>query len=304
MRGRFAGLLPWSLFFAVFGLVPLLAALVISFYSMNPLRPDLTHWVGGANYARALGSPAFWHALRTTAIFVVGTLPATLVLAYVVAALLSRLRRGEAFFRAAIFFPATLSMVVISLVFKSLYAEQGLLNGWLKGLGFPAVHWLQDPRLALPSIMAMDVWASVGYYAILILAGRKTLPVEQLEAARLEGMRALAIERRIILPHVKPVILFVVLLNTVRSFQIFIEVFVLTRGGPLESTLTLVYHLYERAFYHFEMGYACALAYLLLLLVGVILLLQRRLIARAPVEVPAEMPLAPAVPRGTGRGAA
>jgi len=128
--------------------------------------------------------------------------------------------------------------------------------------------------------------------------------VEQLEAARLEGMRALAIERRIILPHVKPVILFVVLLNTVRSFQIFIEVFVLTRGGPLESTLTLVYHLYERAFYHFEMGYACALAYLLLLLVGVILLLQRRLIARAPVEVPAEMPLAPAVPRGTGRGAA
>ena len=140
----------------------------------------------------------------------------------------------------------------------SRYAEQGLLNGWLKALGFPAVHWLQDPRLALPSIMAMDVWASVGYYAILILAGRKTLPVEQLEAARLEGMRALAIERRIILPHVKPVILFVVLLNTVRSFQIFIEVFVLTRGGPLESTLTLVYHLYERAFYHFEMGYACA----------------------------------------------
>ena len=233
-----------------------------------------------------------------------GTLPATLVLAYVVAALLSRLRRGEAFFRAAIFFPATLSMVVISLVFKSLYAEQGLLNGWLKGLGFPPVHWLQDPRWALPSIMAMDVWASVGYYAILILAGRKTLPPPLLEAARLEGMRALEVERRIILPHVRPVILFVVLLNTIRSFQIFIEVFVLTRGGPLDSTLTLVYHLYERAFYHFEMGYACALAYLLLLLVGVILLLQRRLIARAPVEVPAEMPLAPAVPRGTGRGAA
>jgi len=278
MKGRgLWGLLPWSTFFAVFGVIPLLAALVLSFYSMNPLRPDLTHWVGGANYARALGSPAFWHALRTTAIFVVGTLPVTLVLAYVVAALLARLERGEAFFRAAIFFPATLSMVVISLVFKSLYAEQGLLNGWLQSLGFGPVHWLQDPRLALPSIMAMDVWASVGYYAILILAGRKTLPVEQLEAARLEGMRALTIERRIVLPHVMPVLLFVVLLNTIRSFQIFIEVFVLTRGGPLESTLTLVYHLYERAFYHFEMGYACAIAYLLLLLVGSILLLQRRL---------------------------
>jgi multiple sugar transport system permease protein len=249
---------------------------------MNPLRPDLTHWIGASNYARALGSPAFWHALRTTGIFVVGTLPVTLALAYIVAALLGRLRRGEALFRAAIFFPATLSMVVISLVFKSLYAEQGLLNGWLAALGFPRIHWLQDPRLALPSIMAMDVWASVGYYAILILAARKTLPLEQLEAARLEGLRPLQVERRIVLPHVKPVILFVILLNTIRSFQIFIEVFVLTRGGPLDSTLTLVYHLYERAFYHFEMGYACAIAYILLLLVGGILLLQRRLLSRSP----------------------
>ncbi|TMQ60908.1 MAG: sugar ABC transporter permease [Candidatus Eisenbacteria bacterium] len=287
MRSRAAlGLLPWSLCFAVFGLIPLFAALVLSFYSMNPLRPDLTHWIGAMNYTRALGSPAFWHALRTTGIFVVGTLPVTLVLAYIVAALLGRLRRGEAFFRAAIFFPATLSMVVISLVFKSLYAEQGLLNGWLAGLGLPRLHWLQDSRLALPSIMAMDVWASVGYYAILILAGRKTLPLEQLEAARLEGLGPLAIERRIVLPHVKPVILFVILLNTIRSFQIFIEVFVLTRGGPLQSTLTLVYHLYERAFYHFEMGYACAIAYILLLLVGGILLLQRRVLSRSTAGVP------------------
>ncbi|HXF58646.1 MAG TPA: sugar ABC transporter permease [Candidatus Saccharimonadales bacterium] len=283
MRKAIAGLLPWSLCFAIFGLVPLFTAFLLSFFDMNPLRPDRTHWVGLANYTRALGSPAFWHALRTTAIFVVGTLPVTLVLAYVVAALLSRLRRGEGFFRAAIFFPATLSMVVIALVFKSLYAEQGLLNGWLASLGLLPVHWLQDPRLALPSIMAMDVWASVGYYAILILASRKTLPVEQLEAARIEGMGTLAIERRIVLPHVRPVLLFVILLNTIRSFQIFIEVFVLTRGGPLDSTLTLVYHLYERAFYHFEMGYACAIAYLLLFLVGAILLVQRRL-GRAPAE--------------------
>jgi multiple sugar transport system permease protein len=282
--GPIAGLWPWSICFAVFGLVPLFTAFLLSFFDMNPLRPDRTHWVGLSNYARALSSPAFWHALRTTAIFVVGTLPVTLTLAYVVAALLSRLRGSQTFFRAAIFFPATLSMVVISLVFKSLYAEQGLLNGWLGAIGVPPVHWLQDPRLALPSIMAMDVWASVGYYAILILASRKTLPVEQLEAARLEGMGTLAIERRIVLPHVRPVLLFVVLLDTVRSFQIFIEVFVLTRGGPLDSTLTLVYHLYERAFYHFEMGYACAIAYLLLALVGVILFVQRRVIARPAAE--------------------
>jgi multiple sugar transport system permease protein len=281
------GLAPWGACFAIFGLLPLLAALGLSFMEMNPLRPDRTHWIGVANYAKALASPSFWHALRTTAIFVVGTLPVTLVLAYAVAACLSRIRRGATLFRAAIFFPATLSMVVIALVFKSLYAEEGLLNGWLAGAGLSRVHWLQDPALALPSIMLMDIWASVGYYAILILAARKTLPEEQLEAARLEGLTRFQVERRIVLPHVRPVLLFVVLLNTIRSFQIFIEVFVLTRGGPLESTLTLVYHLYERAFYHFEMGYASALAYLLLLLVGAILLVQRRLLGGDPAEAPA-----------------
>jgi len=279
VRGRpVLGLLPWALFFAAFGLLPLLTALGLSFFAMNPLRPDLTRWIGLANYGHALTSPAFWHALRTTALFVVVSVPLTLGLGYLVAALLGRVRRGEAFFRAAVFFPATLSMVVISLVFKSLYAEQGLLNGWLAMAGLPPFHWLQDPRLALPSIIAMDVWASVGYYAILLLAARKTLPLEQLEAARLEGLSFGQIERRIVFPHVKPVVLFVILLDTIRAFQIFIEVFVLTRGGPLESTLTLVYHLYERAFYHFEMGYACAIAYLLLLLVGAILLVQRRVL--------------------------
>jgi len=104
----------------------------------------------------------------------------------------------------------------------------------------------------------------------------------QLEAARLEGLSTWEVERRIVFPHVKPVLLFVVLLNTIRSFQIFIEVFVLTRGGPLESTLTLVYHLYDRAFYHFEMGYASALAFLLLLFVGVILVVQQRVLGARP----------------------
>jgi multiple sugar transport system permease protein len=281
---RPVGVLPWALAFLFFGMVPLAYALGLSLLEFNPLRPDRVTWVGLGNYAEALRSPSFWRALRTTAIFVVGTLPVTLGVAYGVASLLARARRADSFIRAAIFVPATLSMVVIALVFKSIYAEEGLVNGWLAAGGWGRIHFLQDPRLALASIMAMDVWASIGYYAILILAGRKTLPDDQLEAARLEGLSAWDVERRIVFPHVRPVLLFVVLLNTIRSFQIFIEVFVLTRGGPLESTLTLVYHLYDRAFYHFEMGYASALAFLLLFLVGVILLLQRRVLgARAEV---------------------
>ena len=287
MRRPATGVAPWAVCFGLFGLLPLLAALALSFQNYNPLRPDLARWIGLENYAHALRSPSFWRSLRTTAIFVAGTIPVTLTLAYVVAGWLSRIGRAEGFFRASIFFPATLSMVVISLVFKSLYAEEGLLNAWLAAAGSSRVHWLQDPALALPSIMVMDVWASAGYYAILILAGRKTLPREQLEAARLEGLSAWTVERRIVLPHLRPVLLFVVLLDTIRSFQIFTEVFVLTRGGPLESTLTLVYHLYERAFYHFEMGYASAIAYLLLAFVGIVLLIQRRLLGRGTVGSPA-----------------
>ncbi len=276
------GVLPWGLAFLLFGLIPIAYAFGLSFQDFNPLRPDRTSWVGFANYAAALQSPSFWKALRTTALFVLGTLPITLTLAYGVASLLSRARRAQSFFRAAIFFPATLSMVVISLVFKSLYAQEGLLNGWLAAGGLPRVPWLLDKNLALPSIMLMDVWSSVGYYAILILAGRKTLPDDQLEAARLEGLSAWEVERRIVFPHLRPVLLFVVLLNTIRAFQIFIEVFVLTRGGPLESTLTLVYHIYDRAFYHFEMGYASSLAFLLLAFVGGLLVIQRTLLgARA-----------------------
>ncbi len=275
---RPVGLAPWGLAFLVFGIVPLAYALGLSLLEYNPLRPDRVEWVGLGNYVRALRSPSFWRALRTTAIFVLGTLPFTMTAAYAVSALLARARRAESFLRAAIFFPATLSMVVIALVFKSLYAEEGLFNGWLAAAGLGRIHFLQDTRLALPSIMAMDVWSSVGYYAILMLAGRKTLPADQLEAARLEGLSTWDVERRIVLPHLRPVLLFVVLLNTIRSFQIFIEVFVLTRGGPLESTLTLVYHLYDRAFYRFQMGYASALAFLLLLFVGGFLVLQRRVL--------------------------
>src|SRR5678816_2413187 len=122
-----------------------------------------------------------------------------------VSGLLASVRRGQGFFRAAIFFPATVSMVVIALVFKSLYAEDGLVNGWLAASGLSRVHWLQDTRTALPSIMLLDIWGSVGYYAILLLAGRKTLPPEQLEAARLEGLSVWQVERRIVLPHLRPV---------------------------------------------------------------------------------------------------
>jgi multiple sugar transport system permease protein len=174
------------------------------------------------------------------------------------------------------------SVVVLSLVFKGLYATDGAINGLLGALGLPQPAWLNDPRTALPAIMAMDVWAASGYYMIILLAGLEGIPRELYDAARIEGASAWARFTRITLPLLRPTLLFVLVVNTVRSLQIFAEVFVMTRGGPLRSTNTVVYYLYEQAFYRFDLGYASAVAYLLFLLTLGLAFVQMRTLRGAP----------------------
>jgi multiple sugar transport system permease protein len=146
----------------------------------------------------------------------------------------------------------------------------------LELLGLPQPAWLLDPRTALPSIMAMDVWAASGYYMVIFLAGLKAIPRELYESAELDGAGFWARFRGITLPLLRPTFLFVLVVNTIRSLQIFTEVFVMTRGGPLDSTLTSVFYLYEEAFFRFRLGYASAVAYLLFGLTLAIALIQFR----------------------------
>ena len=169
---------------------------------------------------------------------------------------------------------------MLSLVFKGLYAPNGTLNAALRALGLPAPSWLLDPNTALPAIMAMDVWSASGYYMIIFLAGLEAIPRELYEAARLEGAGPRDVLLHITLPLLRPTLLFVLVVNTVRSLQIFAEVFVMTRGGPLHRTTTVVYALYEEAFYRFNLGYASAIAYLLFLLSLALAWAQMRLVGR------------------------
>jgi multiple sugar transport system permease protein len=143
--------------------------------------------------------------------------------------------------------PTVVSVVVLALVFKGIYAPGGPLNGVLGLLGLPQPAWLLDPRTALPSIMAMDVWAASGYYMVIFLAGLKSIPQELYESAELDGAGFWSRFWGITLPLLRPTFLFVLVVNTIRSLQIFTEVFVMTRGGPLDSTLTAVFYLYEDA---------------------------------------------------------
>ena len=273
-------LAPWLVAFALFGLYPFAFSLWASLTDYSPIRASAS-FVGLSNYGRALADPAFWSALRTTAVFVVGTIPFTTALALGLALAVQPAFRGRTLFRVGFFVPSVVSVVVLSLVFKSLYAADGPLNVVLRGLGLSAPDWLLDPRTALPAIMAMDVWSASGYYMIIFLAGLEAIPRDLYEAARLEGASAWARFARITLPLLQPTLLFVLVVNTVRSLQIFAEVFVMTRGGPLHSTTTVVYYLYEQAFYRFDMGYASAVAYLLFLLTLGIAWLQTRVVRPA-----------------------
>lgn len=261
-----AFLSPWIVAFGLFGLFPFVFSLAASFTDYSPIRAAGARFVGFGNYTRALSDPAFWSALGNTAFFVVGTIPFTTALALALALAVQPAFRGRTLFRVGFFVPSVVSIVVLSLVFKGLYASNGALDGLVRALGFTPPAWLLDPRTALPAIMAMDVWSASGYYMIIFLAGLEAIPRELYQAARLEGASRRDQLVHITLPLLRPTLLFVLVVNTVRSLQIFAEVFVMTRGGPLHSTTTVVYYLYEEAFFRFNLGYASAVAYLLFLI--------------------------------------
>jgi multiple sugar transport system permease protein len=262
-------LLPWAVVYGAFYVFPFVFSFVLGFQSYNPLNTANTHWVGAANFARLASDPDFVRALGNTMFFVIGTVPVTTVLALGLALLLRGRVPGGGFFKAGFFMPSILSMVVISLLFKLFYAPGGALNEFLGTIGLSGHGWLTDPRTALPAIMAMDVWAAVGYYALIFYASFTSIPDELYEAAELEGAGFWGTLRYITLPMLKPAIGFVLVINTIRSFQVFVEVFVMTQGGPLGSTNTLVLYLYETAFRRLDYGYASVIAYVVFVLAGI-----------------------------------
>ncbi len=261
-----AFLMPWMVLYAAFFVFPFLFSFALSFAKFNPLNPAATTFVGGENFARLLDDRIFLQALKNTLFFVVGTVPLTTGLALGLALLMQPSVPGKSIFKAAFFLPSIMSMVVIAMLFKLFYAPGGALNSALSIFGAGAHGWLTDPKTSLPAIMVMDVWAAVGYYALIFYAAFASIPEELYEAAELEGAGVWATFRYVTLPMLKPVLGFVLVINTIRSFQVFVEVFVMTQGGPLGTTNTLVLYLYETAFRRLDYGYASVIAYVVFLL--------------------------------------
>jgi multiple sugar transport system permease protein len=262
-------LLPWAVIYAAFFVFPFVFSFLLAFLSYNPLNVQDTTWVGLENFGRLFGDARFLRALRNTVVFVLGTVPMTTAAALGLALLLRGRVPGKSLLKVGFFLPSIISMVVISLVFKLFYSPNGGLNHVLSAVGLGGHGWLTDPATALPAIMVMDVWAAVGYYAIIFDAAFAGIPKELYEAATLEGAGFRDTVRYVTVPMLRPVIAFVLVINTIRSFQIFIEVFVMTQGGPLGATDTLVLYLYEAAFRQLDYGYASAIAYAVFILSGV-----------------------------------
>jgi multiple sugar transport system permease protein len=264
---------PWFITLLIFWLFPLLYSLYLGFTDYKLLSPSYS-WVGFQNFVALFSDQDFLQSLKNTFIFVVGTIPVTTVISLLLALLIDKKFPGRTIFRSGYFMPSITSMVVIALIFTNLYSRGGYiyLLAEMVGLSPPDNGFLLSNKTALFSVMAMDVWMSVGYYMLLFLAGLKSIPKELYEAAEVAGASAWRKFVSITLPLLKPVMLFIIVINTIKSFQVFVEIFVMTKGRYGSSTA--VYFIYEIGLNRFEFGYASAAAYILFFIIALFSIIQ------------------------------
>ena len=267
---------PTLLVFLTFVVFPVIFSFYLSFHKWNMFSSEKS-LVGFDNYRRIIASGEFWMVLRHTLVYTLGTVPLNMVFALLVAYFLNKKIAGKRILRAAFFTPVIISPVAAAVIWRWIYEPNfGLLNYGLTSLGLPAVNWLNDPTAAMFALIVMGVWKSFGVNMVLFAAGLQGIPEHYYEAAELDGAGAFSRFWNITLPLLSPTTFFILVMSVIGSFQVFDIVYVLTSGGPLDSTKVLVFYLYEHAFKYFEMGYASAVAYLMFALIFILTLLQMR----------------------------
>ena len=284
------------LLMAVFFLAPFFMAFHISLfdYGHDLYAPD---FVGLANYAALAESPSFWLAMKNTFIFLFGVVPAMVTLPILMALLVNGQLKGIAVFRALIYLPVVISMVVVGITWKWLLASDGLINYGLSLIGLPKVNWLVDPDIAIYALIFVIVWKGLAYYMMMYLAHLQSLSKDLYESAEIDGASLWLKHWHITLPHLQPTMLMVAIISTIGSLKVFVEIYVMTRGGPLGSTQTLVYYIYQRAFENLDLGVASAAGIVLMGILLVFSLIQLKLGGMQDSRTPMRT-TAPALPRG------
>jgi ABC-type sugar transport system permease subunit len=240
-------------------------------------------WIGLRNFSRLLQDPLFFKSIVNTLTFLIIHIPLQIVIALVFALLLNTKVNLRGFFRALYFLPVVVSGVAVTILWQQLYSyDYGVLNTLLHSVGLSSIPWLIDSSWAMPSIAIMATWKNVGIYIVLFLVGLQNIPGELYEAANLDGATKSKQLWHITLPMLNPTVVVIIVLSTISGFSLFIEPYVLTGGGPMQSTLSGMLYIYNQAFYFNHMGYAATLGFMFALVVLVVVLLQRKVVESEP----------------------
>lgn len=270
---------PYVVHLLIFFGYPLLFSLVLIFHRWDIITP--MEFAGLKNFVRLSQDDLFFRALLNTGVFLVIHIPLQIIVALFFAELLNKKLFGRGFFRTVYFLPVVVSGVVVTILFQQLFAfDTGLINNLITALGGSRVPWLSSPDLAMPSIAVLATWKNVGLYVILFLAGLQNVPASLYEVADLDGAGTWQKWWHVTLPMLNPMVVTVVVLSTIGGFSLFIEPYILTGGGPLNSTLSALLYIYNQAFYFNHMGYAAALGICFALCILVVVLLQRKFVER------------------------
>jgi multiple sugar transport system permease protein len=268
---------PYALFLLAFAAYPIAFALVLVFLHWDLVTAPS---FAGLDNVRSLAIDGrFWQAVENTCVFLAIHVPLQVVVALALAVALDRRLVLRGFWRAAFFLPVVISGAVVAILWSSLYAtDVGLINGLLVRVGLQPVPWLTHPLTAMPAIAVMATWKNVGFYVVIYLAGLQYVPRSCREAIELDGATAWQRFRHLTLPLLAPQTVLVVTLSTINGFQLFIEPYVMTGGGPLRRTWSIVLYLYQNAFGYQKMGYAATIGVALALMIGAVVAIQRRVV--------------------------
>ena len=259
-------LLPAGIVLLIFFFIPFFQTIGLSFlnYSNNIYNPS---FAGLENYIQILHNPIFYKVMWNTLLYLVVAVPILAIIPLFLAILINQKIKGITLYKILIYLPVIVSIVVAAIAFKWLYAQQGILNYILNVMHINSIGWLTDPKYAIYSVIIVTIWKGIGYYMMIYLAALMSVPKELYEACDIDGANFLTKHLTVTIPHIMPTIALVTTISSISAMKIFAEIYVMTKGGPLNSTKTIVYYIYEKAFENLDLGYASAMAVILLIIV-------------------------------------
>ncbi|QQE10004.1 sugar ABC transporter permease [Planctomycetota bacterium] len=277
MRRRLAGylfILPYLFVFIPFVVLPLFIGMSLGFFQWEMLSPVEPRFVGLQQIRLAFNDPYFWNALKATSLFVLFCVPMTVILSLTIALGLHAIKQRQSIYRSIFVLPMMVNITVVGLLWRwMLNTDFGVFNGYLKYFGIQ-IPWTGEPGWAMLSIIMLTLWWGIGAPTIILLAGLKHIPKQYYEAAKVDGANSVRRFVSVTLPLLKPSLVFVLVTQLIASFQIFGQTFIVTKGGPNNSTRVLMHHIYETSFVQYRIGYGAAMSMLLFLVIVVITLIQ------------------------------